>query len=94
MEENADFRPVTTYSSLESVYFLRGQHRSDARYAILELHHLPHEQVPIPHRSAPLPNLGCRHVALGKEIAAQAGRDLAGIDAVVPFFPLPQSHAT
>lgn len=53
-----------------------------AGYAILHLDHLPHEQMPIAQRSA-APSLGCRHVALRQEIAPQAVRDLAGIDAVI-----------
>ncbi len=39
--------------------------------------------MPISHRSAAFADLGRCHVALGKKIAAQAIRDLGGIDAVV-----------
>ena len=35
--------------------------------------------------AAPVPNLGGSHVAFRQEVAAQAVRDLAGIDPIVFF---------
>jgi len=42
--------------------------------------------MPVPEGSSPFSNLGCRHVALWKEIAAQAISDLASIDTVILLF--------
>src|SRR5581483_10168605 len=40
----------------------------------------------VPEGSSPFSNLGCRHVALWKEVAAQAISDLPSIDTVILLF--------
>jgi len=52
-------------------------------YTILQLHRLTHQEVPIAQRSPPLSDFGRGHVALRQKVAAQAVRELAGIDPIV-----------
>ena len=47
---------------------------------VLHLHHLPHQQMPVPQRAASVSDLGRHHArALRKEITSQAVGDLAGM---------------
>jgi hypothetical protein len=47
-------------------------------YSVLHLHRLPQHQTAVAQNTAPVADRGRGHVALGKEIAAQAVSDLAG----------------
>ena len=62
------------------------------RYPVLHLYRLPQHQAAVTEDLAPVADLGRCHVALGKEIAAQAVGDLAGIDAIV--LPLGSGNRT
>jgi hypothetical protein len=50
---------------------------------VLHLHHLPHQQMPVPQGAPSIPYRCRHHVALREEVASQAVGDLAGIDLVV-----------
>src|SRR5689334_13965977 len=49
--------------------------KQQPRYPVLHLHHLFHQEMAITHRSASIPDLSRYHVALGKEVTAQAVRE-------------------
>src|ERR1700691_4769468 len=53
------------------------------RNAVLHLHHLLHQQMPIAQSAAAIADLARHHVALGQEIAAQAVSDFSSVNGVV-----------
>src|ERR1700737_4527816 len=54
-----------------------------SRDTVLHLHHLPHQQMPVPQGTPSIPYLCVHHVALREEVASQTVADLAGIDLIV-----------
>src|SRR5260370_15072222 len=55
----------------------------ETRDTVLHLHHLSHQQMPLPQGAPSIPYRCRHHVALREEVAAQAVGQLAGIDPVV-----------